>query len=71
LNANESEILYDLMATRMVTTIVISSWRAARYPENRAYILRNHQPAWARLSRMAKLSRAAAMQQIRRACNLE
>jgi Ser/Thr protein kinase RdoA (MazF antagonist) len=71
LNANESEVLYDLMATRMVTTIVISSWRAARYPENRAYILRNHQPAWARLSRMAKLSRAAAMQQIRRACNLE
>jgi hydroxylysine kinase len=71
LNAAEFDILFDLMATRMVMTIVISSWRAARYPENRAYILRNHQPAWARLSRMAGLSRAAAMQQISRACHSE
>ena len=71
LNASEFDILFDLMATRMVMTIVISSWRAARYPENRAYILRNHQPAWARLSRMAVLSREAAMQQIKRACHLE
>jgi hydroxylysine kinase len=71
LNAAEFDVVFDLIATRMVMTIVISSWRAARYPENRAYILRNHQPAWARLSRIANLSRAEATQQIRRACNLE
>jgi hydroxylysine kinase len=71
LNAAEFEVLFDLMATRMVMTVVISSWRAARYPENRTYILRNHQPAWARLGRMAALSPAAAMQQIRHACNSE
>jgi hydroxylysine kinase len=71
LNAGEFEVLFDLMATRMVMTVVISSWRAARYPENRTYILRNHQPAWARLVRMAGLSPAAAMQQIKHACNSE
>ena len=71
LNAGEFDVVFDLIATRMVMTIVISSWRAARYPENRTYILRNQQPAWARLSRIAKLSRAEATQQIRRACNSE
>jgi hydroxylysine kinase len=71
LNAAEFDVLFDLMATRMVMTVVISSWRAARYPENRTYILRNSQPAWARLRRMAGLSRAEAMQQIRRVCNSE
>jgi hydroxylysine kinase len=71
LNADEFDILFDLMTTRMVMTVVISSWRAARYPENSAYILRNHQPAWARLSQMAELSQAEAMRQIRRACYSE
>ena len=71
LNAEEFDVVFDLIATRMVMTIVISSWRAARYPENRTYIQRNQQPAWARLSRIAKLSRAEATQQIRHACNSE
>jgi hydroxylysine kinase len=71
LNVDEFDVLFDLMTTRMVMTVVISSWRAARYPENSGYILRNHQPAWARLSRMAELSRAEAMGQIRRACYSE
>lgn len=37
----EIAILPDLVATRFVTIITIASWRAARYPENAAYILRN------------------------------
>jgi Ser/Thr protein kinase RdoA (MazF antagonist) len=68
LDPAELEILFDLMATRMVMTIVISSWRAVRHPENRNYILRNNRGAWARLLRIAKLSREQAMQQIQRAC---
>ena len=68
LDPAEFEILFDLMATRMVMTIVISSWRAVRHPENRSYILRNNQGAWARLLRIAKLSRVQALQQIQRAC---
>lgn len=71
LDAAELEVLFDLMATRMAMTIVISSWRALRYPENREYILRNHAGAAARLRRIAGLSRNEAQRQIRRACHLE
>ena len=67
----EFEILFDLMATRMVMTIVISSWRAIRYPDYRDYILRNNQAAWGRLKRIADISRAQARQQIQSACNSE
>jgi hypothetical protein len=55
----------------MAMTIVISSWRAARYPANRNYILRNNAAAWARLQRMAALSRDHAAVQIQRACDVE
>ena len=71
LDAAEFDILFDLMATRMVMTVVISSWRARRYPENRDYILRNNSPAWARLSRVTRLSRVQATRQIQRACRSE
>ena len=67
----EFEILFDLIATRMVMTIVISSWRAIRYPGNRDYILRNNPAAWGRLQRIAKLTRAGARQQIQHACHSE
>jgi len=67
----EFNVLFDLIATRMAMTIVISSWRAVRYPANRNYILRNNAPAWARLRRMAALSRDRATVQIQRACEVE
>ncbi|XSC47733.1 phosphotransferase [Bradyrhizobium sp. RDT10] len=67
----EFSVLFDLIATRMAMTVVISSWRAARYPGNRNYILRNNAAAWARLQRMAALSRDQAMFQIQRACDVE
>ena len=66
----EFSVLFDLIATRMAMTIVISSWRAARYPANRNYILRNNAAAWARLQRMATLSRDQATLQIQRACDV-
>ena len=65
----ELGILPDLIVTRMAVTVVISSWRAARYPANRNYILRNNAAAWARLQRMAKLSQDLARAQIERACD--
>jgi hydroxylysine kinase len=67
----ELDVLFDLIATRMAMTVVISSWRATRYPANRNYILRNNAAAWARLQRMAKLSRDQARVQIQRACDVE
>lgn len=62
LDATEFDILFDLIATRMILTIVISSWRAIRYPGNREYILRNNPAAWGRLQRIADISRAQARQ---------
>lgn len=37
----EKALILDLVAMRMVTTAVLSNWRAARQPENAAYFLRN------------------------------
>jgi Ser/Thr protein kinase RdoA (MazF antagonist) len=71
LEPRERAILFDLIATRMVMTIVISNIRAARYPQNSAYILRNNKQASARLARIARLSRADAQAMIERACQGE
>ena len=56
----EFEILFDLVATRMILAVLITSWRAAIQPENREYILRNAPSAWAGLERFAALDRAEA-----------
>jgi Ser/Thr protein kinase RdoA (MazF antagonist) len=37
----ELALLPDLIIARMLTTLTIANWRAARYPDNAAYILRN------------------------------
>jgi hydroxylysine kinase len=53
----EQDVVADLMATRHLITALISEWRALRYPENRAYIMRHNPAAWEALSQMADLSR--------------
>ncbi|NBE08445.1 phosphotransferase [Paragemmobacter ruber] len=49
----ERDLLPDLVAARMVTTLAITGFRAARYPENAAYILRNAPSAAAGLASLA------------------
>ena len=56
----EQEIVADLTVTRHLVTALISEWRAARYPENRAYIMRHNPAAWEALSHLADLPRDAA-----------
>jgi Ser/Thr protein kinase RdoA (MazF antagonist) len=41
LEAEELALLPDLIRLRHATTLAITSWRARKYPENAAYILRN------------------------------
>lgn len=55
---SEAEILLlpDLITARMLTTLTISAWRAARYPENAAYILRNAPSARVGLEAAASLT---------------
>ncbi|HZH51493.1 MAG TPA: phosphotransferase [Microvirga sp.] len=71
LEPEEIDILFDLLATRMVLTVAIGSWRAARYPENREYIMRNSPVAWAGLERLSGLSRAEAQDYLHRICDEE
>lgn len=64
----ERDHLFDLVAARMVTTVAITAFRAARYPENAAYILRNVPSARAGLAAFAALDRATTAQHIAAAC---
>lgn len=71
LKAEETDLLYDLVAMRMAMTVLITEWRARRYPENRAYILKNHPAASLGLSRLDEIPREAAQRLFREACALE
>jgi Ser/Thr protein kinase RdoA (MazF antagonist) len=55
LQKEEVALLYDLIMTRNVMTIVITHWRAARHPENREYILRNEPLARATIETLTEL----------------
>jgi hypothetical protein len=54
----EIVLLPDLVTARHVTSLAISSWRAARYPGNADYILRNAPGARAGLAALARIDRA-------------
>jgi len=68
LTATEIELLFDLIAARMVVSVAISGWRAAHHPENRAYILRNNRLAWTGLARFDEISRAQAQDYFHTLC---
>ena len=57
LTAAEAALLRDLTATRMLTTLAVASARAARYPDNAGYILRNVPTAAAGLQALAAAPR--------------
>ncbi len=54
LSAEERALLPDMIAMRLAMTVLITNWRAALYPENKAYILRNEPNAWRGLTAMAQ-----------------
>jgi Ser/Thr protein kinase RdoA (MazF antagonist) len=60
LEQREIELLPDLIATRLAMTVLITEWRAKQFPENRAYILKNHPASVAGLARLAGISRGEA-----------
>ena len=64
----EKAVLLDLVMARLVITVLITEWRAERYPENRAYILRNNGLAWAGLEHIARLSREEANSRLLQFC---
>ncbi|MBI1215496.1 MAG: phosphotransferase [Alphaproteobacteria bacterium] len=64
----ETDILFDLIAARLVMTVAITGWRAALHPENATYILRNNPLSWEGLERFDKLGRQEAQAILRDAC---
>ncbi|MGE2716800.1 phosphotransferase [Mycolicibacterium litorale] len=58
LEDEELALLPRLMAIRLAMYLVIGNWRAERFPENRAYILRKGPLASAQLRRLAAISPA-------------
>jgi hydroxylysine kinase len=71
LTGRELDLLAELMLARVLARIVISEWRAARFPENRAYILRNTPRAWEHLSRLLAIPGPEITARIHRACRSE
>ncbi|QCN99650.1 serine kinase (plasmid) [Azospirillum argentinense] len=68
LTADEVELLPDLVAGRLALTIGITGWRAAEYPANAAYILRNAERAFAGLDRLTGDEAATARRLLHLAC---
>jgi hydroxylysine kinase len=68
LTAGEVDLLPELILARMVARIVITEWRAARFPENRAYIMRSTPRAWEHLNRLLAIPADETAARIRSAC---
>jgi len=71
LTTAELDLLPDLIGARILARIVISEWRAARFGENRAYILRNTPRAWDHLGRLQAIRTDEITERIHRACEPE
>jgi hydroxylysine kinase len=71
LTADELALLPELLATRLALSLCINSWRAELHPENRQYIHRNSERAWANLRALAALPRAEIEDRIFFACRQE
>lgn len=67
LTPDEARLIPDLIAMRMVLTVVIAHWRAGLYPDNAPYILRNVPASGAGLAALTAAGRASARTQIARA----
>jgi len=70
LTTTELNLLPDLILGRVVARIIISEWRAERFPANRAYVLRNTPRAWELLHRLLSIpgeQTAARIQEATRA----
>jgi Ser/Thr protein kinase RdoA (MazF antagonist) len=70
LTREEVDVLFTLITARLVMVVAISGWRAARHPDNAAYLLRNNPLSWARLQACDRIGNDAASAAFRRACGM-
>lgn len=60
LTETELRLLPELIAARLLLTVLITEWRARLHPDNAAYILRNNPVSWQGLRRLDSLGEAEA-----------
>lgn len=65
LEEEELALLPDLIRLRHVTTLAITAWRARRYPENAAYILRNARASLCGLDAIGRIGTDATARLLR------
>jgi 4-aminobutyrate aminotransferase-like enzyme/Ser/Thr protein kinase RdoA (MazF antagonist) len=70
LQSDELDLLFDLIAMRLVTSVTLSASRRERVKDN-AYLNISEAPAWAMLERLRAMDPALATGMIRHACGLE
>jgi len=70
LQSDELELLFDLIAMRLVTSVTLSASRRERVKDN-AYLNISEAPAWAMLQRLRAMDPALATGMIRHACGFE
>jgi Ser/Thr protein kinase RdoA (MazF antagonist) len=65
----EMELLTDLIRTRLITSLLIGSYRSTLFPENREYLLISQQSAKSFLINLQNLPAKDALDRIRNACH--
>ena len=70
LQSDELDLLFDLMAMRLVTSVTLSASRRERVKDN-AYLNISEAPAWAALARLRRMDPALATGLLRHACGFE
>jgi hydroxylysine kinase len=71
LQREEVDLLFDLIGARLAMAVAITEWRARRYPDNSAYILKNTVVAWRGLESLSAIDGVAASRRLRAACGME
>jgi Ser/Thr protein kinase RdoA (MazF antagonist) len=70
LQRTEMELLADLIRTRLITSLLIASYRVRLFPENRDYLMISFNSARAFLAALEELSAGEALQRIQAACQV-
>ena len=68
LHSSEIELLFDLMLTRLVTSVTICNWRAKQFPENAEYLLCGFEFARETLEHLSSINEREVLQRIQVVC---
>jgi len=66
----EIALLWDLMLTRLVTSVTICNWRAKQFPENSEYLLIDSEFMRGNLERLSGLEKHEVLLRIETACQM-